>query len=366
MSQAESLAKSAATDHSPAGQAPESDAPLRFGPRPRRYRTPNPPGAPPWEVAAERVRPAKSRLRKVLGAGQASVLLIAVVPALALAIALAILPASRLHFIHPAELPVHEQPFASQSGLQLKSEVVETEIASRRAGEADAVDSLHRERTALAETVEVLRREADARQTMLDTLSKQLEARRQTAVLTPAASEPPASSAAASLQSRGPPTSNAARYGAGRQDGHRAYEAGDFNAAGRIWLKLAEAGEPQAQFDLALLYELGQGVPLDRNQAFRWYRRAAEAGVVAAQFNVAVMLDSGQGTGRDVAAAATWYARAAAHGHRRAQFNLGLLYEKGEGVPKDAYRATSWFQKAAIELPAARQRIAAGERSPRR
>ncbi len=113
--------------------------------------------------------------------------------------------------------------------------------------------------------------------------------------------------------------------------------------------------DPTAWFNEAVHYDLsGEGAaPL----AFVWYRRAAEAGLPEAEFNVAVMFDSGRGVKSDVAQAATWYARAATHGDRRAAYNLGQLYEAGQGVPQNVDIARAWF--AVSDLPAARARLAA-------
>ena len=95
----------------------------------------------------------------------------------------------------------------------------------------------------------------------------------------------------------------------------------------------------------------------DASLAYSLYRRAAEAGMPEAEFNVAVMLDSGRGVRADVAQAATWYARAASHGDSRAAYNLGQLYEAGEGVPKNPHLARAWFTASALN--AARDRLAA-------
>lgn len=130
-------------------------------------------------------------------------------------------------------------------------------------------------------------------------------------------------------------------------DGQRAYDAGQFEDARLSWTPLAEAGSPEAQAGLGLLYDLGQGGPKDSTMAYAWYRRAAEAGLARAQFNVAVMLDSGIGVERDLAQAATWYARAAARGHGRAQYNLAQLYASGNGLPRNIAQAESWYHAAA-------------------
>ena len=115
----------------------------------------------------------------------------------------------------------------------------------------------------------------------------------------------------------------------------------------------AVAEAPRAVFDEAMRFDLaGEG-----QAAFALFRRAAEAGLPEAEFNVAAMLDSGRGTAQDPAGAALWYGRAAIHGSRRAAYDLGQLYESGEGVPRNADLARAWF--AASDLPAARGRTIA-------
>jgi hypothetical protein len=94
------------------------------------------------------------------------------------------------------------------------------------------------------------------------------------------------------------------------EDGQRAYDAGQFEQARRVWSGLAQAGDPQAAFGMGLLCDLGSGMPADARAAFDWYRRAAEAGLPEAAFNVAVMKDAGRGTAHDIDGAALWYARA--------------------------------------------------------
>jgi len=148
-------------------------------------------------------------------------------------------------------------------------------------------------------------------------------------------------------------------------EGQRAYAAGHYGEARRLWTLQAEAGDTRAQLALASLYDLGQGVKRDAATAYRWYRRAAEAGVSAAEFNVAVMRDTGDGVARDTADAALWYARAAAHGNRRAQYNLGQLYAAGDGVPRNPDEAGTWFRAAAADLPAAAEKLAAMARAGR-
>lgn len=152
--------------------------------------------------------------------------------------------------------------------------------------------------------------------------------------------------------------------GTAADDAQRAYAAGRYEEALRLWTPRAEAGDPQAETGLAMLYDLGQGVQRDAATAYRWYLRAADVGLADAEFNVAVMRDTGDGVPHDAAAAALWYARAAAHGNRRAQYNLGLLYAAGDGVPLNLAQAEAYY-RAAAGLPAAASKLAAMQREGR-
>jgi len=50
--------------------------------------------------------------------------------------------------------------------------------------------------------------------------------------------------------------------------------------------RLAEQGQCLAQFNLGLLYDLGEGVPQSYAEAAKWYRKAADQGSALAQYNV--------------------------------------------------------------------------------
>ena len=59
-------------------------------------------------------------------------------------------------------------------------------------------------------------------------------------------------------------------------DAEQAYQRGDYAAAFKLWLPLAEAGSARAQENIARMYERGQWVAQDSAMANEWYRRAAE------------------------------------------------------------------------------------------
>lgn len=100
---------------------------------------------------------------------------------------------------------------------------------------------------------------------------------------------------------------------------YTAYDRADYATALKVWLPLAQQGDPEAQVYVGEIYEKGLGVEPQYALAAEWYRKAAE------------------------------------QGDARAQINLGALYERGLGVPQDAQQAVYWYRRAsgleAAQLP---------------
>ena len=145
------------------------------------------------------------------------------------------------------------------------------------------------------------------------------------------------------------------------QAGVEAYQRGDYAAAIREWLPLAEQGNAAAQFKLALFYDRGWGVPEDDAEAVKWYRKAAEQGDVLAQYFSGLMYANGRGAPEDDAEAVKWYRRAAEQGLAAAQAALGVMYATGRGVPEDDVQAYAWFNIAVaqgVEAEGNKKRIA--------
>lgn len=61
-----------------------------------------------------------------------------------------------------------------------------------------------------------------------------------------------------------------------------AYRAGDYQTAAKLWTDLANDGDVQAQYNLALLYQRGFGVAEDRNLSRYWFAMAARQGLAQA------------------------------------------------------------------------------------
>jgi TPR repeat protein len=131
-------------------------------------------------------------------------------------------------------------------------------------------------------------------------------------------------------------------------DGVNAARTGDYPTAFRLLTPFAEAGNPDAQFVLGVLYERGRGVPEDTEVAARWYRRAAEQGLPEAQNNLGALYSAGEGVPHDHAEAKKWWSLAAERGFGRSQLNLAGLYLEGEGVSQDYVQAYKWASLAAL------------------
>ena len=119
------------------------------------------------------------------------------------------------------------------------------------------------------------------------------------------------------------------------QDATDALNRKDYKTAHRLWLPLAEQGNVEAQYELGLMYEQGQGVPQDYKEAVKWYRLSVEQGYAKAQSVLGFMYHKGHGVLQDYKEAVKWFRLAAEQGFAIAQYNLGLMYVKGKGVPKD-------------------------------
>lgn len=89
-----------------------------------------------------------------------------------------------------------------------------------------------------------------------------------------------------------------------------AAERGEYARAVALFMPLAEEGNAQAQFNLALMYHGGLGVARSEQEAVRWYQRAAANGSKEAQEFLAVAYQEGWfGLPRDQQQARYWFSR---------------------------------------------------------
>jgi len=72
-------------------------------------------------------------------------------------------------------------------------------------------------------------------------------------------------------------------------------------------MKDAELGDSDAQYNLALIYFLGEAIPLDYKEAFRWFRASAVQGNSSAQGSLGAMYRKGLDLPQDYIQAFMWY-----------------------------------------------------------
>jgi TPR repeat protein len=129
-------------------------------------------------------------------------------------------------------------------------------------------------------------------------------------------------------------------------EGHLAYQQGEYQTALKIWQPLAEQGDARAQYNLGSMYINGLGVLKDDKRAIKWYRKATDQGLAEAQNNLGVMYGNGQGVSKDDKKAVEWYRKAAEQSFAEAQYNLGVAYANGLGVLTDLSQAKYWINQA--------------------
>jgi tetratricopeptide (TPR) repeat protein len=90
--------------------------------------------------------------------------------------------------------------------------------------------------------------------------------------------------------------------------GREAYEKGDYKRAMAEWQSAADRTDPDAEFGLGSLYEVGAGdLKQNYKQADYWYRKAADQGHVEAQYRLALIWAvGGDDFAADLAEAYKW------------------------------------------------------------
>ena len=111
--------------------------------------------------------------------------------------------------------------------------------------------------------------------------------------------------------------------------------------------KLAEAGNIEAQNQVGLLYNDGQGVPQNFERASLWFRKAAEQGHAGAQVNLGTLYFLGHGVSKSDQEALFWLRKAAGQRDALAFAKLGRMYERGRGVSQDLIQAHMWYNLSA-------------------
>lgn len=105
-------------------------------------------------------------------------------------------------------------------------------------------------------------------------------------------------------------------------------------------------GSADAQLEMALVYDEGGLVSVDRTKAAAWYQRAASQGVGVAEIRLGMMAEIGDGLPQDYAQAKAHYERAVELRDLEANLRLGILHLEGWGVPRNPEKAVALIRLA--------------------
>lgn len=122
--------------------------------------------------------------------------------------------------------------------------------------------------------------------------------------------------------------------------------------------KSAQRGFSPAQYELALLYDVGDKVPENRALAVQWMNAAAQNGLPEALYGLAVWSERGYLGEVPQAKIVALYEQAAAKGHLDAMRSLSAIYGGGYGTfPKNVEKSVYWINQV-------RQRTEQPEKNP--
>ena len=89
--------------------------------------------------------------------------------------------------------------------------------------------------------------------------------------------------------------------------------------------KLAEEGDPAAQFAMGARYATGEGVGQNYSEAVRWFSKAGEQGHVVAQATLGAYYWAGRGVPQDLTKAYFWSVLAQAGGDEASEYRVAVL-----------------------------------------
>lgn len=124
------------------------------------------------------------------------------------------------------------------------------------------------------------------------------------------------------------------------------FDAGEINEGYETMEKAAEAGYPEAQYQLGCsIIEMKYNKPIA--DGLMWLEKAADQNHIFAINNLAMCYQMGEGVEVDYAKALKLLEKAASLGDMMAYYNIGQAYVFGMGVTKDILKGLSLIQKAA-------------------
>jgi TPR repeat protein len=152
------------------------------------------------------------------------------------------------------------------------------------------------------------------------------------------------------------------------------YDRANYATALKIWLPLAEQGDPEAQTYVGEIYEKALGRSPDYAVAAKWYQRAAEQGYATAQVSLGQLYEHGLGVPKDMVAALNLYRKASGLGEAfeivsaadlealqgqvdQSQRKAQARSQQATTLERELHEARTQLQKLRFEAEAERQSL---------
>ena len=128
-----------------------------------------------------------------------------------------------------------------------------------------------------------------------------------------------------------------------------AFQTGDNKTALKLFGELANKNNPNAEYWLGHMNEIGLGIPRDVTKGIELYKKAAEQNIVAAEARLGDLYLNGDLVTPDFSQAKSYLQRAAYHADPRSAMLLGQMYRIGIGTAVDQKQAYAWSEVASLE-----------------
>lgn len=114
---------------------------------------------------------------------------------------------------------------------------------------------------------------------------------------------------------------------------------------------LAQQNDAEAQYQLGLHYQLGDGVERDMQTAFYWFQTAAEQGQHDAKWSLVEAYSQGQGTEKNTTQVAYWLLNLSANNDGNASLRLAKLFDADRVSLSNSQWQTLFLRLAASQSP---------------
>lgn len=131
--------------------------------------------------------------------------------------------------------------------------------------------------------------------------------------------------------------------------GIAAFEGKHFATAMCLLSPLADGGNQEAQFRMAIMAQNGLGMVVNEKLAFSNMQAAAEQGHALAMHGLGFMFLEGECVEKNAQEAANWFHKAVDSGMQGSMTTLAMMYRDGNGVEKDQAEANRLFQLAGFD-----------------